>query len=311
MRNDVKVRALRKKFGLAGYAVWCFLLELLTDADYFRVQFGAIDRELLAIDFNVEVADLEAIVAYCCTIGLLVNEGDTLYSPALTERLGGVLGKRESTRQTYKSEKNEQKSADCGVSDAETFRNEQKLSETFRNEQKSADCEFRLKKEKKVKESKIKENKFSLSNNSDGVTAAERERFFEIFFFMNFINPEAEVERFINHYSARGWKPNGSTSPAADREALARGWKSEQQGKHYPDNGLQWLLATYEAAKKADAERAKVILREVERLQTDGIPASHSMYIYCTKKAAAILEECSAPLKRPTRVFLTDKVQEL
>lgn len=309
MRNDVKVRALRKKFGLAGYAVWCFLLELLTDADYFRVQFGAIDRELLAIDFDVEVEELEAIVAYCCTIGLLVNEEDTLYSPALTERLGGVLGKRESTRQTYKSEKNEQKSADCGVSASETFRNEQKLSETSRNEQKSADCEFRLKKEKKVKESKIKENKFSLSNNSDGVTADERERFFEIFFFMNFINPEAEVERFINHYSARGWKPNGSTSPAADREALARGWKPEQQGKHYPDNAMQWLLTTYETAKKADAERAKVILREVERLQTDGIPASHSLVVHCSERAAEVLTEFRAPTKGKVGVKLTDKAQ--
>lgn len=295
MRNDVKVRALRKKFGLAGYAVWCFLLELLTDADYFRVQFGSIDRELLAIDFDVEVEELEAIVAYCCTIGLLVNEEDTLYSPTLIERLGGVLSKRESTRQNY-SGRNEQKSADIGVSDAEISRNEQK----------SADCEFRLKKESKVKESKIKENKFSLSNNS-GVTAEERERFFEIFFFMNFINPAAEVERFINHYTARGWKPNGSNSPAADREALARAWKPEQQGKRYPDNGLQWLLATYTAAKSANPEGAAVLLREVERLQTDGIPASHSLVVHCTERAAEVLTAFRAPTKGKVGVKLTDK----
>lgn len=295
MRNDVKVRALRKKFGLAGYAVWCFLLELLTDAAYFRVQFGSIDRELLAIDFDVEVEELEAIVAYCCTIGLLANEEDTLYSPTLIERLGGVLSKRENTRQNYSS-RNEQKSADIGVSDAEISRNEQK----------SADCEFRLKKESKVKEIKIKENKFSLSNNS-GVTAEERERFFEIFFFMNFLNPEAEVERFINHYTARGWKPNGSNSPAADREALARAWKPEQQGKRYPDNGLQWLLATYTAAKSANPEGAAVLLREVERVQTDGIPASHSIVVHCTERAAEVLTAFRAPTKGKLGVKLTDK----
>lgn len=301
MRNDVKVRALRKKFGLAGYAVWCFLLELLTDADYFRVQFGAIDRELLAIDFDVEVAELEAIVAYCCTIGLLVNEGDMLYSPALIERLGGVLSKRD----TIRAKREEHKSAQTDTN----LHNEEFVEVCATQTPTNSQCADNKVKESKVKESKIKENKFSLSINSDGVTADERERFFEIFFFLNFLNPEAEVERFINHYSARGWKPNGSTSPAADREALARGWKPEQQGKHYPDNAMQWLLATYEAAKKVDAERAKVILREVERLQTDGIPASHSLVVHCSERAAEVLTEFRAPTKGKVGVKLTDNAQ--
>lgn len=301
MRNDVKVRALRKKFGLAGYAVWCFLLELLTDADYFRVQFGAIDRELLAIDFDVEVAEIEAIVAYCCTIGLLVNEEDTLYSPTLIERLGGVLSKRD----TIRAKREEHKSAQTDTN----LHNEEFVEVCGTQIHTNSQCADNKVKESKVKESKIKENKFSLSNNSDGVTAAERERFFEIFFFLNFLNPEAEVERFINHYSARGWKPNGSSSPAADREALARGWKPEQQGRHYPDNGLQWLLTTYQTAKAVDAERAKVILREVERLQTDGIPASHSLVVHCSERAAQVLTEFRAPTKGKVGVKLTDKAQ--
>lgn len=307
MRNDVKVRALRKKFGLVGYAIWCFLLEILTDADYFRVKFGGIDRELLAIDFDVEVDELEAIVTYCCTIGLLMIEEDTLYSPTLIERLGGVLDRRESTRRNYNLSKNEQKSAECGVYDAETLRNSQKSSETLHNEQKSAECEFRLKKESKVKERKVKENKFSLSNNSDGVTAAERERFFEIFFFMNFPNVDAEVERFINHYTARGWKPNGSNSPAVDREALAKTWKPEQQGKRYPDNGLRWLMATYKAAKNASPDDAAILLREVEQLCTSGIPASHSIIVHCTERASAIIAQHRAPTKGKVGIKLTDK----
>lgn len=304
MRNDVKVRALRKKFGLAGYAVWCFLLELLTDADYFRVQFGAIDRELLAIDFDVEVEELEAIVAYCCTIGLLVNEEDTLYSPTLIERLGGVLSKRD----TIRAKREEHKSAQTDTN----LHNEEFVEVCGTQIHTNSQCA-----DNKVKESKVKESKISLSKSlslpresrEGGVTAAERERFFEIFFFMNFINPEAEVERFINHYSARGWKPNGSTSPAADREALARSWKPEQQGKHFPDNAMQWLHATYQTAKAVDAERAKVILREVERLQTDGIPASHSLVVHCSERAAQVLAEFRAPTKGKVGVKLTDQAQ--
>lgn len=307
MRNDVKVRALRKKFGLAGYAVWCFLLELLTDADYFRVQFGAIDRELLAIDFDVEVEELEAIVAYCCTIGLLVNEEDTLYSPTLIERLGGVLSKRD----TIRAKREEHKSAQIDTN----LHNEEFVKVCATQIPTNSQCADNKVKESKVKESKIKENNISLSKSlslpresrEGGVTAAERERIFEIFFFMNFINPEAEVERFINHYTARGWKPNGSNSPAADREALARAWKPEQQGKRYPDNAMQWLLATYQAAKVADADRAKVLLREVERLQTDGIPASHSIVVHCTERAAEILTAFRAPTKGKVGVKLTDK----
>lgn len=299
MRNDVKIRALRRKFGHIGYAVWCYFLEELTYADYFTISYTDIDKELLAADFDVDVEELEQIVDYCTRLGLLEVEDGELFSPAHKKRLQDLTDKRAKMR--------EQRNGESSAQTQQT---------TTQTPQVSSLCDTNPANEVNVvsetpiiDKNRIKENKFSLSINSDGVTADERERFLEIFFFMNFINPEAEVERFINHYTARGWKPNGSTSPAADREALARGWKPEQQGKHFPDNALQWLLATYEAAKKADAERAKVLLREVERLQTDGIRASHSMYIYCTKKAVAILEEFSAPLKRPSMIFLTDKAQ--
>ena len=36
MRNDVKIKALRRKFSHTGYAVWNYLLETLTDSDFFR-----------------------------------------------------------------------------------------------------------------------------------------------------------------------------------------------------------------------------------------------------------------------------------
>lgn len=304
MRNDVKIRALRRKFGHIGYAVWCYFLEELTYADYFTISYTDIDKELLAADFDVYVEELEQIVDYCTRLGLLEVEDGELFSPAHKKRLQDLTDKRAKMRE----QRNGESSAQTQQTTAQTPQIGS-LCDTNPASKVNVLSETPIIDKNRRDKNIIKENKFSLSINSDGVTADERERFFEIFFFMNFLNPEAEVERFINHYTARGWKPNGSTSPAADREALARGWKPEQQGKHYPDNAMQWLLATYEAAKKADAERAKVILREVERLQTDGIPASHSLVVHCSERAAEVLTEFRAPTKGKVGVKLTDNAQ--
>ena len=76
MRNDVKVKALRRKFQHTGYAVWCFILESLTDGEYFEIDYNELNRELLAADFDVPVELLEEIVDYCCKVGLLQMTDD-------------------------------------------------------------------------------------------------------------------------------------------------------------------------------------------------------------------------------------------
>ena len=77
MRNDVKVKALRRKFGHVGYAVWCFILESLTDGDDFEVEYDKVNRELLAADFDIPVNQLEEIVEYCKSINLLQLSGES------------------------------------------------------------------------------------------------------------------------------------------------------------------------------------------------------------------------------------------
>lgn len=58
MRNDVKIKALRRKFSHTGYAVWNYLLETLTDSDFFEVEWEEINIELLAADYDVSVSEL-------------------------------------------------------------------------------------------------------------------------------------------------------------------------------------------------------------------------------------------------------------
>ena len=51
MRNDVKVKALRRRFSHTGYAVWNYILETLTDSDNFEWDFREVNRELLVADY--------------------------------------------------------------------------------------------------------------------------------------------------------------------------------------------------------------------------------------------------------------------
>lgn len=91
MRNDIKVKALRRKYSHTGYAVWCFMLEVLTDKDDFTIDFGELDQELLAADFDVPVEELREIIDYCVKIGLFQMEGDKLFSATHRQRFAEVF----------------------------------------------------------------------------------------------------------------------------------------------------------------------------------------------------------------------------
>lgn len=100
MRNDIKVKALRRKFPHVGYAVWNFLLEVLTDSDGFEIEFTPLNQELLAADFDVSVETLSEIVNYCLTLELLqkTEDGKNLYSGALQKRLQAVIDLKDKRR---------------------------------------------------------------------------------------------------------------------------------------------------------------------------------------------------------------------
>ena len=91
MRNDVKIKALRRKFSHTGYAVWNYLLEVLTDVEAFEIGFDDVTKELLAADFDVSVQELSDIVEYCCKIGLLQQDGTRLFSEAHQRRFQTLI----------------------------------------------------------------------------------------------------------------------------------------------------------------------------------------------------------------------------
>lgn len=95
MRNDLKIRGLRKIFGTEGYAVWCYLLEVLTDSRDLSINYKQ-SQLLLASDFDLSPDRLDEIVKFCEGVGLLQFDGDILYSTAHQERIAKIQHTHEA-----------------------------------------------------------------------------------------------------------------------------------------------------------------------------------------------------------------------
>ena len=83
----------------------------------------------------------------------------------------------------------------------------------------------------------------------------EREEIFKIFFFKNFVDPLAEVERFYTHFGAQGWV-RGNGQRIKNKIAVARSW--EQQNKDKQRFPQQFIEALREAATRIPID-AKLI----------------------------------------------------
>ena len=99
MRNDTKIRALRRKYNGEGYAVWCMLLEYLTHCDFFEFEYDDLNIELLSGDFDVEPEWLKEVIEYLITkLGLLQVENNKIMCLEHQKRFESLLLKRERQR---------------------------------------------------------------------------------------------------------------------------------------------------------------------------------------------------------------------
>lgn len=109
LRNHRKVKAARQKFGAEGYAAFVMFLEVLADAEDFKIRFSEDEIDLLAGDFEIETEKLEKIVNFFLKIGLLQTEDGFLYNSHLVERLSPLTKKRASMRQHYQEQKGDER----------------------------------------------------------------------------------------------------------------------------------------------------------------------------------------------------------
>ena len=100
MRNDPKIKAIRRKFGIEGYGVYSMLLEFLTDSEYFEFKNDKLTIELVAGDFDVEPEKLNSMLDYFKQLDLIQVDPETniLSCKSLDNRLEPLLSKRKRDR---------------------------------------------------------------------------------------------------------------------------------------------------------------------------------------------------------------------
>lgn len=98
MRNDDRVKAVRKKFKSTGYAIYNMLLEYLTDKNFFRCDYNEMSFELMSGDFDEDPVTIKEVIDYCIHLGLLQQEQGFIRCKTLENRLEAVLLKRKRAK---------------------------------------------------------------------------------------------------------------------------------------------------------------------------------------------------------------------
>lgn len=94
MRNHRKIKAIRNKFGITGYAIWVMILEYLTGIDGNVFEYSDTEFELMGGDFGVPAAEIRRLTDYCVSLELLFLKDGFINSESLDERLSHVYQKR-------------------------------------------------------------------------------------------------------------------------------------------------------------------------------------------------------------------------
>jgi hypothetical protein len=148
MRNDRKVKALRAKFGLEGYAIYNMILECISESDLLMLKWNDLEIELLSGDFNILSEALSQVVEYLCQINLIKCTNGYLFCPTLDERSKLVFSKRTKDLYTLRNNK--------GLSVTESMVSDTESTQSKVKESKVKKKEKIYKKEISIEERKMK-----------------------------------------------------------------------------------------------------------------------------------------------------------
>lgn len=108
MRDDPRIKAVRKNFKHTGYSIWNMLLEYLTDCENFEFEYSELTMELLSGDFDIEIEELKRIFEYLLKLKLIVNDNGTIYSIQHKKRFESLISKRKRERKGVIADDNTQ-----------------------------------------------------------------------------------------------------------------------------------------------------------------------------------------------------------
>jgi hypothetical protein len=254
--QDRRIKRLKKSFGCQGIAVYDYIL-----CEIYRVQgCGSEWDEDTAFDvaeyFGLKETLVNEIVKYCGAVGLFdatLLSGGIVTSAAIQRRYLEMCARAKRTNvvipEKYKLPNLPEKTAIL----PEEMPILPEKTENPPNYSGSSPNTRVIKKEKKSKENK---NTLSLtlsqpseSKEIDELLAQQREKIFEIFFFKNFVKPEAEIENFITHYAANGWRRSGGIAikTAEQLIACAQQWQQKEKKSRFESDLLYRYSLLYEA----------------------------------------------------------------
>ena len=90
----MRIKALKKKYDLEGYAIFVMMLETLTGSELIQMNLTELQYEMLAGDFDVEADRLEEILNYLIKLKMFSSDNGFLRCQALDQSLEPLFRKR-------------------------------------------------------------------------------------------------------------------------------------------------------------------------------------------------------------------------
>lgn len=107
MRNDIRIKGLRKKFGHEGYSIYVMLLEHLSNCDYFEYKWDESSTELLSYDFDIDAEQLKEILTFLVRLDLIQLDNGFIFCKSLDKRLSETLIKKRDGFSWKNAKRNE------------------------------------------------------------------------------------------------------------------------------------------------------------------------------------------------------------
>lgn len=243
-RNDAKIVELQMELGCEGIGIYWCLIEMLWE------QGGYLPRKYKTLAFSIRGTQEDTVRRVVEDFGLFEIDGDEFFSRSALERL------------EHKKNQSEAKAAG-GRKGAATTNNKkptmpQDSSDYAETEPQQCRSSAAAMPQQKVGNKLI--NKLINNYSFVELDAPEKEKLLEIFYFdLAVADAPAEINSFLNYYSAVGWKL-GNGLPIQDPLAVARNWKPKGETHKYPPALLAWIRKIYTCAGHALDSKADFLL---------------------------------------------------